>query len=249
METLRDTLEGIVMDGDTIQFILSHDRDIEVARRIFPTVLHYSNHPKSIYDFGCGIGTWTKALIELGFKDTVLGLDVPNIQKNGLTIPDKNFKPLGEVKSLEKRDLCISTRIDTIASGAEKYLYIKSLIALSPVILFLSKTIISYLSKIQTIYPKIQFWPTFEEINFIKLGDPMDKAIYGCSLFSALNLQCKIYGTEDNKHYIVFDISDKRYFYSIEDDDLYQGTKLDLLLTKGVKFKYAFDQEEYIMLD
>ena len=77
----------------------------------------------------------------------------------------------------------------------------------------------------------------------------MDKAIYGCSLFSALNLQCKIYGTEDNKHYIVFDISDKRYFYSIEDDDLYQGTKLDLLLTKGVKFKYAFDQEEYIMLD
>jgi len=160
METLRDTLEGIVMDGDTIQFILSHDRDIEVARRIFPTVLHYSNHPKSIYDFGCGIGTWTKALIELGFKDTVLGLDVPNIQKNGLTIPDKNFKPLGEVKSLEKRDLCISTRIDTIASDAEKYLYIKSLIALSPVILFLSKT---------------NYSKAFTEVGFVKVSGLFDR--------------------------------------------------------------------------
>lgn len=110
-------------------------------------------------------------------------------------------------------------------------------------------SIIHYLKGIKTVYPEVTFWPTFEEIEFIKAGDPMDKALLGCSLFISVKIPCKICVSEDNKHYLVYDIEEKRYFYQIEDDEIYEGTKLDLFLSKGVKFKYCFNNEQYTLFE
>ncbi|MCD6227216.1 hypothetical protein J7J90_01860 [Candidatus Micrarchaeota archaeon] len=113
----------------------------------------------------------------------------------------------------------------------------------------IARRITEYLSKIKTIKSEVVFWPTFEEIDFIMAGDPMDKAIFGASLFLSIGILCKICSSEDEKHYLVYDIGDERYFYQIETNDLYKGTKLDLLLSKGIKFKYCFDNEKYTTFD
>ncbi|MCC7569898.1 hypothetical protein KO465_00960 [Candidatus Micrarchaeota archaeon] len=113
----------------------------------------------------------------------------------------------------------------------------------------IAQQICDYLSSLKTLNTDITFWPTFEEINFIKIGDPTDKALFGCSLFIAAGMNSKICITENEEKYLVYDIEQTRYFYSIKTKEIYQGTELDFLLSKGVKFKYCFNHQQYKTYD
>jgi len=138
MNSLTNVLDGIVMDGDTMNFLINYEKHYDLAKKVLPVALNYIPKTEIIFDFGCGIGTWTKVMIELGYENT-LALDLPNFDKNGLVIPSENFLPLN--KDLVKKgrgDFSIATRIDTIPEG-EQYVYVKSVTSLSPIILFVAK--------------------------------------------------------------------------------------------------------------
>jgi SAM-dependent methyltransferase len=46
--------------------------------------------PKSVIDFGCGVGTWLKQFFENGISD-IIGLDGNWVKKDNLLIPKEKF--------------------------------------------------------------------------------------------------------------------------------------------------------------
>lgn len=112
--------------------------------------------------------------------------------------------------------------------------------------LLLAKKILEYLSELKTISIDVIFWPTFAELDIIGAADITDKALFGCSLFLGAQIPCKIYVDTNETYFLVYDIVERRYFYDIENSNEYVGTKLDMLLSKGIKFKYSFNNNEYI---
>ena len=59
------------------------------ASIVIPRVLSLCN-PKSVADFGCGVGTWVRALLDIGVSD-VTGIDGDYVRDDLLVIPSERF--------------------------------------------------------------------------------------------------------------------------------------------------------------
>ncbi len=68
------------------------DGSLRSARAIAPLVIALTD-PRSVVDFGCGIGTWLQAVIECGVDD-YLGLDGDHVDRSQLRIPTERFRPM-----------------------------------------------------------------------------------------------------------------------------------------------------------
>ena len=65
------------------------DGSLRSAQAIVPLVIDLSE-PRSVVDFGCGIGTWLQAFVECGVDD-YLGLDGDYVDRSQLRIPADRF--------------------------------------------------------------------------------------------------------------------------------------------------------------
>jgi hypothetical protein len=138
-ETTREFFDRTIRsDADIMIFFVDYEKDRQAAQIILPIVLKYVPKTNSIIDFGCGIGTWSEVLIDMGFKDELAALDLPFIIDKDIKIPKENLYALGKTKVEGRGDLVIATRVDTI-DKEDKECYIKSLCEMSNIILFLSK--------------------------------------------------------------------------------------------------------------
>jgi hypothetical protein len=79
------------------------------ASIVIPRVLSLCN-PKSVADFGCGVGTWVRALLDIGVSD-VTGIDGNYVRDDLLVIPSERFvrADIGQPVDLNRKfDLAIS---------------------------------------------------------------------------------------------------------------------------------------------
>ena len=68
------------------------DGSLRSAQAIVPLVIELAE-PRSVVDFGCGIGTWLQAFVECGVDD-YLGLDGDYVDRSQLRIPADRFRPM-----------------------------------------------------------------------------------------------------------------------------------------------------------
>lgn len=101
---------------------------------ILPLVLDLF-HPASIVDVGCGIGTWSSVVRQLGVEHC-LGIDGPWVQTEQLLIPRDSFitHDLETPITIDPADLCIC--LEVAEHLKEGKLLIESLCSTSSVVLF-----------------------------------------------------------------------------------------------------------------
>ena len=76
-----------VYDAD---FFAADTRQIS-ASRVWPVVLECIGTPRSVVDFGCGVGAWLAAVTAIDPSIAVVGVDHPGVPKEMLQIPARNF--------------------------------------------------------------------------------------------------------------------------------------------------------------
>lgn len=107
------------------------------ARAMLPIVLRLMQ-PRSVVDVGCGIGAWLSVFRELGIED-VYGIDGAYVDRAQLLIPERCFM-VGDLEQpiqLPRHfDLVVSLEVAEHLSPAAADVFVSSLIALGPVILF-----------------------------------------------------------------------------------------------------------------
>jgi len=111
------------------------------ASIIVPHLLDLFN-PKSVVDFGCGMGTWLKAFVDHGIDD-IVGIDGHHVNINSLLVPSEKFIPFNldsvgktPYKAAKKFDLAISLEVAEHISKSNAELFISRLTACSSVIMF-----------------------------------------------------------------------------------------------------------------
>ncbi|HEY5892878.1 MAG TPA: methyltransferase domain-containing protein [Chthoniobacterales bacterium] len=107
------------------------------AAIIVPELLKWIQ-PGSVIDVGCGVGSWLAAFQEAGIDD-VVGVDLDNVDRDLLLIPTHRFRPfdLRQPLNLEREfDLALCLEVVGHLSDSLAGQTVKSLVALSPVILF-----------------------------------------------------------------------------------------------------------------
>jgi len=107
------------------------------AKEVVPLIIDFVQ-PKSVIDFGCGVGTWLKVFIDHGIAD-VFGIDGGDIDPDMLHIPLANFKSCNLLdQDIVKRkfDLAISLEVAEHLPEEKAKSFIASLTNLSNVIAF-----------------------------------------------------------------------------------------------------------------
>ncbi|MBN7817512.1 methyltransferase domain-containing protein [Algoriphagus pacificus] len=109
----------------------------ESASQILQLLFNYFK-PKSMVDFGCGVGTWVKIGQELGVQE-ILGLEGNWLDKSHLVIPESSFqhKDLTTSFILNKEyDLAISLEVAEHINEKYSTNFINNLTSASKIILF-----------------------------------------------------------------------------------------------------------------
>ena len=117
----------------------SRIHNMAAPRIIVKHILEFIN-PKSVVDFGCGVGTFLKAFTEKNINN-VLGLDGPWADKNLMAnyLELENFKEVDLEKEIildQKYDLAISLEVAEHLSETSADTLVKNLTQSSDVILF-----------------------------------------------------------------------------------------------------------------
>lgn len=107
------------------------------ASIVLPHVLSLVN-PASVADFGCGVGTWVRALLDMGVTD-VVGIDGNYIRDESLVIPGDRFvrTDIAQPVHLDRKfDLAISMEVAEHLPSARAAVFIDTLTRHSDVVLF-----------------------------------------------------------------------------------------------------------------
>lgn len=94
---------------------------------------------KSVIDFGCGIGTWGKALSNISNSKDYFGIDQHQYNQDIFAIPQKQYLQYDLTKALnlhKKFDLAISVEVAEHIDKEYSNIFIHSLCAHSDIILF-----------------------------------------------------------------------------------------------------------------
>lgn len=92
----------------------------------------------SVIDFGCGMGTWCKALYNLNIKD-FLGIDKHQYDPTYMLIPTEKYMQFDLCKSLEldrKVDMAISVEVAEHINPKYSDIFIKNICSCSEIVLF-----------------------------------------------------------------------------------------------------------------
>ena len=113
--------------------------NLKDPKKIVPEIIKILN-PKSIVDFGCGIGTFLNVFKQYGVKD-VLGIDGPWVNKSLLLkyIDAEEFQESNleeEIKLSKKYDLAVSLEVAEHLSMDSANIFAQNLINSGNVILF-----------------------------------------------------------------------------------------------------------------
>jgi SAM-dependent methyltransferase len=113
--------------------------NLESPRIIIPELIKLFQ-PRSIVDFGCGIGTFLKVAKENGVEK-ILGLDGPWVKKDQLSqyIDPENFLACdleGEIKFDQNFDLAISLEVAEHLHPDRAHQFIKNIVASSDIVVF-----------------------------------------------------------------------------------------------------------------
>jgi len=113
------------------------EASVRCAREMVPIILDYVK-PKSVVDFGCGVGAFLAAFREFGINE-ILGIDGSWIDKNSLIIPHGSFMcaDLKEPISLtQEYDLAISLEVAEHIPEECADIFVDSLTRAAPIIVF-----------------------------------------------------------------------------------------------------------------
>jgi SAM-dependent methyltransferase len=95
--------------------------------------------PRSVVDFGCGVGTWLRACLDLGVEE-ILGLDGSHVKRELLEIPADSFRACdlrSENLQLPRRfDLAMSLEVAEHLPGDRADNFISGLCSAADVVLF-----------------------------------------------------------------------------------------------------------------
>lgn len=114
------------------------DASYRSAGILLPRLFEYYK-PRSVVDFGCGVGTWLRACSNLGVNE-ILGLDGPHVKTELLRIPIENFRACdlaSENPQLPRRfDLAMSLEVAEHLPGDRADNFVHQLCRAADVILF-----------------------------------------------------------------------------------------------------------------
>ena len=125
----------VVYGGDF--FNSQRDSSFISASIVLPHVLSLLN-PESVADFGCGVGTWVRALLDIGVGD-VVGIDGNYIRDESLVIPGDRFvrADIAQPIHLDRKfDLAISMEVAEHLPPEKAATFIDTLTRHSDVVLF-----------------------------------------------------------------------------------------------------------------
>ena len=112
--------------------------NLESPRAVIPVITSLLK-PKSIVDFGCGLGSWLRVFKDSGI-DKILGLDGNWVDRSKLeTSVVSNFKEVDlekEIKLKEKFDLAISLEVAEHLHKESADIFIENLTNASDIIVF-----------------------------------------------------------------------------------------------------------------
>ena len=122
----------------TNKFFKNHlAKSLSSAELIVPEILHYIQ-PKSVIDFGCGIGTFLSVFYKTGITD-ILGIDGDYVDRNNLLIDKKYFLPRDLTQPMiidKKYDLALSLEVAEHLPESKANVFITSLCSASPFVVF-----------------------------------------------------------------------------------------------------------------
>lgn len=148
-------------------------------------------------------------------------------------IESKEEKSVSTLKYLiNPEDKFIHSKVDEIKKEFQEYSIEKAVIKS-----------IEYIKTIKTIKWPVSFWLSFEDMDKFKLGDEMDKCLFLCSLFKALDIESKILVDEDKKPFVFLNIDSLFFLIDCEEGIKIQGSKEEILNSKT--FIYSFSDKEY----
>lgn len=109
--------------------------------------------------------------------------------------------------------------------------------------------ILDYVSSIKNFEFKLTFWLTFEEMDKLKAGDLLDKALLCASLLRSLDSEnVKVVITTSNTPYVCFDWKSENHLINLSTTSLLKGNDVDEIFKKDkVVFAFSdlfFDQYE-----
>jgi SAM-dependent methyltransferase len=118
-------------------FAQQADGSLRSARVVVPMVMELFR-PKSVVDFGCGVGAWLRAFAENGVDD-YLGLDGGYVDPTRLLIDPSRFRPsdLSNPRSVERAyDLAVCLEVAEHLSPSVAPALVRVLTDTAPVVLF-----------------------------------------------------------------------------------------------------------------
>jgi hypothetical protein len=120
------------------EFYENRNQDTYVSAQKILKLIFEKSHPKSVIDFGCGVGTWLKVSKNLGATN-VLGFEGSWLNKSHLEIDENEFQyaNLSEAVILdEKYDLAISLEVAEHIDENFADTFVSNLVNASDVVLF-----------------------------------------------------------------------------------------------------------------
>jgi SAM-dependent methyltransferase len=118
-------------------FDSQRDASFISASIVIPHVLSLCN-PRSVADFGCGVGPWVRALLDMGISD-VMGIDGDYVRDESLVIPGERFlrADIGQPIDLKRKfDLAISMEVAEHLPPEKAATFIATLTSHSGIVLF-----------------------------------------------------------------------------------------------------------------
>jgi len=151
----------------------NNDHNTTSAREIVPFIIEQlSFKPKSVIDFGCGLGQWLKVFKDFG-TETVLGIDgehVPNERKMIHDITEFKTFDLNNITNLKlstKFDLAISFEVAEHLNETRAFEFIYALTQSSDIVIF-SAAIPGQTGENHFNEQSLNYWvKIFSDLNFI----------------------------------------------------------------------------------
>ncbi|MBI2079412.1 hypothetical protein HYT84_01495 [Candidatus Micrarchaeota archaeon] len=99
---------------------------------------------------------------------------------------------------------------------------------------------LDYMRTIKNFEFKLTFWLAFEEVDQLKAGELMDKALLCASLLRSLDAEnVKVLVTKSDVPYVIFDWKNERHLINLATTSLLRGSDVDSLFEKD-SLSYAF---------
>jgi SAM-dependent methyltransferase len=147
------------------------EASLQSAKLIAPFVFDILK-PKSVIDFGCGLGTWLLAFKQLGVK-RIKGIDSQYINQKKLMIDIDEFEVYDlnlPYKTKEKFELAISLEVAEHLLPSSAEVFIESLTQSSDIVLFSAATPNKDVNPLHINEQKQSFWEAiFLKNNFIRV--------------------------------------------------------------------------------